>query len=138
MAHTSYVPHSRWPISCVLATALTIGVLDFVWLSQRQTYHDTLFRTVQGTQLTVRWIPAVCIYLLLPVILYIYAIQPSHTTAEALQHGALIGFFLYIFYDLTNYATLQGWTLEMTLTDALWGTVLCAVASAVGFYVVYA
>jgi uncharacterized membrane protein len=35
-------------------------------------------------------------------------------------------------YELTNLATLRDWTWRMTLTDLAWGTVLTAVAAAIG------
>jgi uncharacterized membrane protein len=38
-------------------------------------------------------------------------------------------------YDLTNWATLQGWPSQLALVDWAWGTVASAVAGAVGYLV---
>jgi uncharacterized membrane protein len=40
--------------------------------------------------------------------------------------GALFGLATYAAYDLTNLATLEGWSLLVTGVDMLWGTALCA------------
>ena len=50
----------------------------------------------------------------------------------AIAYGAMFGFFAYSTYDLSNYATLRNWTLQLTLIDIAWGTVLGALAAAAG------
>lgn len=117
----------------VVASALAIGFLDFAWLSFRNTYHNALFQSVQGSRLNIRLIPAVMIYILLPVAIYLYAVRDSKTLDYALLRGALLGFIMYGFYDLTNYATLTGWTLEMAVTDTLWGVIVCSLGAGVGY-----
>lgn len=112
--------------------ALTMGVLDAGWLTLRNTYHQSLFKSIQGSALQVRWLPALLIYILMPIALYLWA--KGTTVQEAASKGALVGFILYAFYDLTNYATLQGWTLDMTITDVLWGVLVCAAGAIAGHY----
>ena len=112
--------------------ALTMGVLDAGWLTLRNSYHQNLFKTVQGSALQVRWVPALLIYILMPIALYLWAF--GKTVREAATKGAIVGFILYAFYDLTNYATLQGWTLEMTVTDILWGVLVCAAGAIAGHF----
>jgi uncharacterized membrane protein len=41
---------------------------------------------------------------------------------------------MYGLYDLTNMATLKGWTYTMLVKDTTWGTFLCAAAAASGYY----
>lgn len=48
--------------------------------------------------------------------------------------GALFGFFCYATYDMTNYATLRDWPLQMVLVDIAWGTVLTASVAGIGTY----
>ena len=112
--------------------ALTMGVLDAGWLTLRNTYHQSLFKSIQGSALQVRWLPALLIYILMPIALYLWA--KGTTVREAASKGALVGLVLYAFYDLTNYATLQGWTLDMTITDILWGVLVCAAGAIAGHY----
>ena len=122
-------------VKTIGSAAIAMGLLDIGWLTYRYRYHQTLFQSIQKSPLTVRWFPAVAIYLLLPYALYIWAIRDAKTLVEATTKGALTGAILYAFYDLTNYATLADWTLDMTITDALWGTTLCAIGASVGYYV---
>jgi uncharacterized membrane protein len=113
--------------------ALTVGLLDMGWLTLRYNYHANLFQSVQGSKLEPRMAPALLIYVLIPLAVYIWAVQGKKTVREAMLNGALVGAILYAFYDLTNYATLRGWTLEMTITDILWGIVVCTLGAAAGF-----
>ena len=113
------------------AMALTIGLLDAGWLTLRNGYHQSLFKAVQGSAIEPRWIPALLIYALIPVALYFWA--DGKTLHDSAAKGALVGLILYAFYDLTNYATLKGWTLDMTLTDIAWGTLVCAVGASAGY-----
>ena len=116
--------------------AVTALAMDAVWLTFRNDYHQTLFRSIQHSALIPRMFPAIGIYLLIPAVLTLYAVQASHTVQESILKGAVIGAILYGFYELTNYATFTNWTLSMVVSDTLWGTVLCGIASGVGAYVV--
>ena len=83
--------------------------------------------------------PALVFYLIYPIGLLIFAIYPalrSGSPTNALVYGALFGFFTYATYDLTNYATLRNWTLQLTAVDVAWGAVLGATASLVSFLAV--
>lgn len=116
------------------ATALTMLLLDAGWLWVRNPSHQRLFLDIQGTALTVRILPALLIYILLPAALYLGALNDASSLRDAMSKSAIIGFLLYAFYDLTNYATLRGWTLSMTIVDILWGTLLCTAGGAAGYY----
>ena len=118
----------------LVGSALTIGLLDFVWLTLRNKYHQTLFQNIQKSPLTIRVIPAILVYVLIPVILFLTAVSTSKTLKEAAYKGALTGFLLYAFYDLTNYSILTNYTLEMTIGDISWGTLLCTLGAVAGYF----
>ena len=122
-------------MKALFATAGTALALDLVWLSLRNSYHQALFNSIQHSSIQPKIIPTLLIYILIPVAIYVGAVEPSTSVHDGMKRGALIGFFLYAFYDLTNYATFTNWTLQMTLTDILWGTFLCTIAAGVGAYV---
>jgi uncharacterized membrane protein len=107
--------------------------LDAVWLTLRYSYHNTLFQAVQGAPIQMRLLPAIGVYLLLPIIVVLSAVQGARSTADAARRGALTGALLYGFYDLTNYATLRGWTATMAITDTAWGAFVCAVGAATAY-----
>ena len=118
----------------LVGSALTIGVLDFVWLTLRNKYHQTLIQSIQKSPLTIRIIPAILVYVLIPVILFLTAVSTSSTLKEAAYKGALTGFLLYAFYDLTNYSILTNYTLDMTIGDISWGTLLCTIGAVAGYF----
>lgn len=115
-------------------TALIIFVaIDFVWLGwiggpvYRQTLGDILAPNV-------RLGPAIVFYLIYPLGLVLFAVQPGLGNSQLLQTamlGALYGFFTYATYDFSNFATLRNWTLGITLMDIAWGCVLGAMTAAI-------
>jgi len=120
-------------VEAIVGAALAVGLLDAGWLSLHYNYHRDLFYKIQKSDLNPRFIPAALIYILIPVAIYLYAIKDATNTKTVALKGALIGFILYAFYDLTNFATLTNYTLEMTLTDIAWGTTVCTLGAVVGY-----
>jgi uncharacterized membrane protein len=118
----------------IVGSAITIGAADALWLTLRNKYHTALFNDIQKSPLKIRWIPALLIYILIPVTLFLTAVKPSKTLQETAYKGALTGFILYAFYDLTNYATLTNYTLDMTVSDIAWGTLVCTVGASAGYF----
>jgi uncharacterized membrane protein len=113
---------------------ITCLALDAVWLTINLDSHTKLFESVQKAPIVVRLAPALLVYILIPAALTYFAIQTSKNLKESITKGALLGLSMYGLYDLTNLATLKGWTYEMLLKDTAWGTFLCAAASGIGFY----
>jgi len=115
----------------------TFVAADMVWLGTMapRFYRPTLGDiALSGVNLP----PAIFFYLIYPVGLFIFAINPalkSGSISTAVLYGALFGFFTYATYDLTNYATLRNWTFQLTLVDVAWGTLLAAITSAIAFWV---
>jgi uncharacterized membrane protein len=120
----------------IAAIAVTLLALDAVWLTLRAGAHDALFRAVQGgVPLRIRMLPAALVYAIMTLLVFIYAARDASSAIDAARRGALIGFLAYAFYDLTNYATLSGYTLEMTILDIGWGTLLFTAAAVAGYRV---
>lgn len=87
----------------------------------------------------VNWTAAIIFYLIYVAGISIFAIYPAVNKSSALNAvlmGALLGFFAYATYDLTNLATLKGWPLPIAFIDIAWGIVLTAMVSLFGYYVV--
>lgn len=117
-----------------LATGLAFALIDSIWLT---TMSQRLYRVEIGELLAdkFRLGPAVVFYLLYILGMMIFAVGPALQNGQwktALCMGALLGFFAYMTYDLTNYATLKVWSLKVAILDMIWGTVLTGLASAAG------
>jgi uncharacterized membrane protein len=110
-------------------------ILDMVWLGNmvNRVYRPTLGDVlISGVNLP----PAIIFYLIYPVGLMIFAVLPalkSGSVVAAVAYGALFGFFSYATYDLSNYATVRNWTLQLTIVDIAWGTVLGSIAASCGY-----
>jgi len=58
------------------------------------------------------------------------------TWIAAVSYGALFGLCVYAAYDITNLATLRGWSMALSLVDLVWGAAATAAATLVAFLVV--
>lgn len=82
----------------------------------------------------VRITPAVLFYLLYPlglVYLGLMPLMPGASAVAAAKRCALVALFAYGTYDLTTLSVIRGWSVRLSLFDAMWGTFAGAVAGAV-------
>ena len=98
-----------------VATAVVFFALDFLWLG---TVANRFYRGQLGPLMAEQVnIPvAAAFYALYVVGLVIFSVAPALATGTwktALMYGALFGFFAYATYDLTNFATIKGWTAQL-------------------------
>ncbi len=123
-------------LAAYLVSLVLFVAVDMLWLS---TMASRVYRPAMGDIALsgVNLTPAVAFYLLYPVGLVIFVVLPAlkgGSIYTALLYGALFGFFTYATYDLTNQATLRNWTLQLSLIDMTWGTLLAASVGAAGFW----
>ncbi len=120
-----------------IATGISFAVIDSFWL---RTMYTRLYQPEIGEILMngFRLVPAIIFYLLYILGMMIFAVGPALKAGQwqtALIYGALFGFFCYMTYDLTNYATLKVWSMKVTILDMIWGTVLTGSASLAGWWI---
>ena len=121
-----------------LAALVVLAILDFAWLGliARDFYVSRLGPLMREQPL---WMAAILFYLVHAAAIATFAvplalIQPSW--GLAILYGAALGFCAYAAYDLTNLATLRGWSVTLTVVDLAWGTFVTAVATTVAFALV--
>lgn len=119
-----------------LAILLPFCLMDASWLTimgsllYKPTLADILLPTLKVA-------PAAAFYATYPIGLVVFAALPALKSGNAMTaalYGAIFGAIAYATYDLTNYATLRNWTLQITVVDICWGAFASAVAAAVGIY----
>ena len=123
-----------------IATGISFAVIDSVWL---RTMYTRLYVPEIGPVLMngMRLGPAIAFYLLYILGIMVFAVGPALLSGKwqtALIQGAMFGFFCYMTYDLTNYATLKVWSLKVTILDMIWGTVLTGGAALGGLLITQA
>lgn len=118
-----------------IATGAVFLVCDMVWLGL---VAKGFYRArIGGLLLDDFNLPAaLAFYLIYLAGIMVFAAQPAFNAGSwktALAFGAAFGFFAYATYDLTNLATLRGWSVSLTLLDIAWGAVLTGVSAAAGY-----
>ena len=122
-----------------LASLGAMGVLDFLWL---RTMVPIVYRPQLGALLAdkpVLW-AAAAFYLLYPLGIVLFAVMPglrANSLPVALMLGAALGLLAYMTYDLTNMATVRGWSVTVTVIDMLWGAVLTSACAGVAYLVAH-
>ena len=82
--------------------------------------------------------PAVLFYLIYLIGVVVFVVRPALEKGElraATLPGALFGVVAYATYDLTNLATLEGFTTKLAVIDMVWGGLATGVAAGVGYLV---
>lgn len=124
--------------AAAIAVALIFFPLDMLWLGRVAT---SFYKEALGPLLLdqPRIIPAALFYLSHVAGIAFFAVMPnlgSGTPWLAALYGAAFGFVVYGAYDATNYATMRGFPLSVTIVDWLWGTCLTAAAAGLGHFLV--
>jgi uncharacterized membrane protein len=121
-----------------VAVLIVFGTIDAVWLT---TMGAILYRPALGDILAqnLRVVPAIAFYLIFPIGIVVFAVLPglrAQSPLTAATLALLFGALAYATYDLTNYATLRNWTLQITLIDIGYGALASSIAATVAFFAV--
>ncbi len=121
-------------LAAYLATAVAFVLIDAVWLGlvAKSTYTQGI-----GHLMAVQpnLVAAAAFYTLYPFGVMIFAVAPEGVSAGWLKTfaaGAMLGFFAYGTYDLTNLATLKDWPIGLAILDMAWGALLTGVSALAG------
>ena len=120
-----------------LLTTPVFFAIDMTWLG---VIAKNMYKRELGflMRTDIVWWAAILFYLLFILGILYYAVLPAHAAGswvKALYLGALFGFFTYMTYDLTNYATLKDWPLTIVFVDTAWGVVLSASVAVISFFI---
>lgn len=116
--------------------ALVFLLLDALWLWSMA---DRLYRPAIGHLMREGFdvVAAAMFYVLYLSGVVVLIVMPSRSVREAGWRGALFGLVAYATYDLTNQATLRGWSWTVTLADLAWGAFATAVSCACARYALH-
>jgi uncharacterized membrane protein len=121
-----------------IGVLVVFGAIDATWLT---IMGPVFYRPVLADILapSLRIAPAIAFYLVYPIGVVMFAVLPALRSASvasvfllALSFGAIA----YATYDLTNYATLRNWTLQITALDIVYGALASGVAASLAFLLV--
>ncbi|MBC7868693.1 DUF2177 family protein [Candidatus Saccharibacteria bacterium] len=122
----------------LLIAGLVMGVLDYLWLGfiAKNLYANELGKLLLEKPNMIAAIVFYAIYVIGVVIFVISPALVNGSLLSALGYGALFGFVAYATYDLTNLATIRGFTLKVVLIDMCWGAFITASTSGITYFVI--
>jgi uncharacterized membrane protein len=122
-------------IRAYLGALIAFCIMDAVWLGVVAT--DFYFSALGGLlREDPNWPAAIIFYLGYVAGVVYFAVLATEVSAgwkAAAKRGALLGLLTYATYDMTNLATLVGWSLSVSVVDMIWGMVITGTASAAGY-----
>ncbi|WP_176085865.1 DUF2177 family protein [Martelella sp. HB161492] len=119
-------------IACAVLV-ICFSALDFIWLG---TVAFPFYEARIGALLLAEpeWSAAFSFYGLYLIGIYVFVIRAGldrRSARIAALRGAGFGLFAYGTYDLTNMATLAGWSWAVVAVDMVWGMFATGLASAI-------
>jgi len=124
-------------IASYALTTIVFFAIDMLWLGL---IAKNLYQKYLGAFISdkVNWSAAIIFYLVYIAGIFLFVINPAiekQSAFRAIYMGACFGFIAYATYDLTNYATLKGFPLNIVFIDLAWGAVLTSIVSLAGYYI---
>lgn len=124
-------------IKIYVASLLVFGILDLIWLGWLgKGIYDKYLEPIKAE--SPDKLAAGMFYLMFIGGLMYFSTMPAlefEQSSQVLMRGAIFGFVVYATYDLTNRAVLTHWPWPIVAIDILWGIVLCASITWVGWKV---
>ena len=121
------------------AGIISFIVLDYIWLAiiAKSFYLESLASHIKVEKgALVPYLPAIpLVYLVATLAIWVFVLSKVESVKDAAMYGALLGFFMYAFYDFTNLATLKDYPWSLTIVDILWGTFLVSMVTVIMYYV---
>jgi uncharacterized membrane protein len=116
---------------------IVMSLLDAVWLGW---LIIDFYKAELGPLMadSIRVVPAALYYLAYPAgIVYLVLTPVPKSLGPATLRSALLGLTAFGVYDLTNLATLRGYSVAMTVVDMAWGTFATAVGGSITYATVF-
>ena len=120
-----------------LVFLITLVAIDLVWLLgiARNLYQQQMGdlmatepKLIAGLAFYVLYALGVCIFVIVPAL-------SKQSWIDAVQYGALFGFFCYMTYDLTNLAVIRNFPTGLAFIDIAWGSAVTAVTAGFAYWV---
>jgi uncharacterized membrane protein len=112
--------------------------IDYVWLSN---VASSVYRPEIGQLLRDKpnFVVAFIFYAFYAAGLLVFVVWPQLDApgiGRAVLYGALFGFVAYATYDMTNLATMKGFTTKIAIIDMVWGTALSAAVCGISVWLI--
>jgi uncharacterized membrane protein len=110
-----------------LISAIVFVILDGTYLNLVKGYFNKQVKSIQGSDIQMNIVATGLVYVVLIYGLNYFIIRKN----KSVQEAALLGFFVYSVYELTNLALFKNWSILTVIIDTLWGTILFGLTTAI-------
>jgi uncharacterized membrane protein len=110
-----------------LLTAIIFVILDGTYLNLIKGYFNKQVKSIQGSDIQINIVATGLTYVVLIYGLNYFIIRKH----KSVQEAALLGFFTYAVYELTNLSLFKNWNITTVIIDTTWGTVLFSLTTAI-------
>ena len=104
---------------------ITMILLDFTYIYLTKAIYDNVVHSIQGSDLKIKIIPALLVYVFLLGGLYYFILLPKRPITDAF----ILGLVMYAMFSLTNLAIFDKWSYKIVMMDSLWGASLFAMTT---------
>lgn len=110
--------------------------IDMTWIRviMKTFYEQQMKFLLRDAMLPIHSTAGMFVWLLLIVGLLVFVLPHVATMQEAFLYGAIFGGIVYGVYDLTNFTTLNTWSLSLTFVDWGWGFFVNGCMAAIMYY----
>ncbi|MBH1956627.1 DUF2177 family protein [Candidatus Saccharibacteria bacterium] len=125
-----------------IITFVTFGIIfaliDAVWLKTS----NALYKKELGSLIREKpdFVAAIIFYVIYVAGVSLFTITPvldrSGSWLDVLLLAGMFGLVAYATYDLTNQATLKGWSKKIVVIDLVWGMAATAVSATVSYLLI--
>ncbi|OGL23032.1 hypothetical protein A2791_05140 [Candidatus Saccharibacteria bacterium RIFCSPHIGHO2_01_FULL_46_30] len=125
-----------------IITFVTFGIIfaliDAVWLKTS----NALYKKELGSLIREKpdFVAAIIFYVIYVAGVSLFTITPvldrSGSWLDVLLLAGMFGLVAYATYDLTNQATLKGWSKKIVVIDLVWGVAATAVSATVSYLLI--
>ena len=119
------------PILEIILTGILFVVIDSIYLSSVSKYFNKQILSVQGNNLKLEPISAILCYIVLIFSIYYFIISRHARILDAM----LLGWTIYLVYELTNKAIISKWSWRTVLLDGVWGGILYGLTTLIVYYI---
>jgi uncharacterized membrane protein len=109
--------------------ALTMLVLDYIYLSSFSGQYNNMMKTIQKSPLKMKPLYALVVYVLMILGWKLLIDKQGEKQSNIVRNSIILGLIIYGVFDFTNLAIFDNYSLKLGLIDMLWGGILFGVSS---------
>lgn len=112
-------------MNTVVKFALSMLILDAIYLSSFSTQYNSMMKTIQGSPLRMKPHYALIVYILM-ILGWKLLIDNKK---NIVKNSVILGIVIYGVFDFTNLAIFDNYSLKLGLIDMVWGGLLFGISA---------